>query len=628
MSLNHKRDVSFLKVATDPLPFTRLIFDGVGLSSDQRLTVLAAFQQFIAISYQTLCNSLPTNENQILLTKVFSFLCQSDLHSVGLMLKDCVSFLRNVDTQNHQSYVSFKHSCSTMCPGCEDFFAPIDVWMWEILESHSPVAFTLVNQYFSFLTRLDIGIDFSDASLEDWVCTEERLRTISYDLSCVRIMTNIVTEWFEGFSFDEYSPSHGPGSVAERKGKPSIYEKYTYLHSDMRINYFYHKLGIDPSDDLIPADLDASRINSVQFVPKSLTTGRVVSKEPSVLQFIQHGVYRCIDRHIRRHYSLNKHIRLHEQEYNAKFAQVGSCTVGSYATIDLSSASDTVSWELVKKLFRHTSLLPALLACRSTHTLLPSGEMVEIRKHAPMGSALCFPIMTLVFAAICEYASRFSGIHSKNLSYCVYGDDIVIDERLVDTLMLVLHQLGFKLNESKSFHGSISRFREACGGEYYRGEDVRPLRISRKFSHAAIQSHPALFDEYISAANDARIYGFKHLRSWYVGRLLALPVQYRPLFSDERNGILSDSYSNFHLKSVFVKKYQSYYVKCGRLSSRLNSDQIVDPELLESIRKYEWFRQARFRSTPTVWPEDRVSPEIREFVSVLASNLVLKPLYK
>jgi hypothetical protein len=124
-------------------------------------------------------------------------------------------------------------------------------------------------------------------------------------------------------------------------------------------------------------------------------------------------------------------------------------------------------------------------------TKLPDGTLIELSKHAPMGSALCFPIMALAIwslltahtcTAQVAKAIRASGSLNKRREtfkwdkpVYVYGDDIILHSDFADSASQVLESVGLKVNTNKSFVRSL--FRESCGGEYYNGWDVTPVRL-------------------------------------------------------------------------------------------------------------------------------------------------------
>jgi hypothetical protein len=60
-----------------------------------------------------------------------------------------------------------------------------------------------------------------------------------------------------------------------------------------------------------------------------------------------------------------------------------------------------------------------------------------------------------------------------------YGDDIIVPVRYVRSVVSELETFGFKVNASKSFWTGY--FRESCGKDYYKGEDVSVVRVRRVF---------------------------------------------------------------------------------------------------------------------------------------------------
>jgi hypothetical protein len=170
-----------------------------------------------------------------------------------------------------------------------------------------------------------------------------------------------------------------------------------------------------------------------------------------------------------------------DQVPNQEMAKAGSLDQ-SYATIDLSEASDRVSLTIVKKLLgKWPNLLGSVLACRSMTSELPNGQIVHLRKFASMGSALTFPIETLVFATIAEMAVRRSQapeVKPSGLPFRVYGDDIVIHSYAANELISLLDRFGLVVNRAKTF--CEGNFRESCGGDYFLGMSVSPIRLKKR----------------------------------------------------------------------------------------------------------------------------------------------------
>lgn len=174
-----------------------------------------------------------------------------------------------------------------------------------------------------------------------------------------------------------------------------------------------------------------------------------------------------------------------DQAPNRAKARQGSVD-GSVATIDLSEASDRVLASLICDALRPwPTVLEAVMASRSSRSELPSGRVIDLRKFASMGSALCFPMEVMAFSAIIFTALRKQGGHpaAETLrafatgEVRVYGDDIVVPTDSVLCVEELLETYGLRVNRSKSF--SLGKFRESCGGDYYDGVDVTPVRLRR-----------------------------------------------------------------------------------------------------------------------------------------------------
>jgi len=226
---------------------------------------------------------------------------------------------------------------------------------------------------------------------------------------------------------------------------------------------------------LLRQELTFSRLNEVEgavlfTVPKKTDIDRCACKEPDVNMYLQKGV----GRHIRRRL-LRFGIDLNDQSRNRNLAYQGSID-GSLATLDLSSASDTITIEAVR------ALLPAdwfeyLNDIRSPSVLV--GERYHrTEMFSSMGNGFTFELESLLFYALVRAVTYFesvSGIVS------VYGDDIICPSGAAEMVRWVLAEFGFTVNTSKSF--SEGPFRESCGGHYYDGEDVTPFYLKKRPTH-------------------------------------------------------------------------------------------------------------------------------------------------
>lgn len=206
--------------------------------------------------------------------------------------------------------------------------------------------------------------------------------------------------------------------------------------------------------------------NKISFVPKTAATFRSIAVEPLVNSWLQKGV----DVEMRQMLA-RVGIDLSDQSINCEFARLGSldATTESYVTLDLSSASDSISIGLVK------ALLPPdwfefLNAIRSKDFLL-DGVVYTYSKFCSMGNGFCFPLQSLLFSAACKIV----GAGTAGRDFHVYGDDIVIKQKYAENLIAFLRVLGFSLNRDKSFISGP--FRESCGRDWFNGIDVRPFTL-------------------------------------------------------------------------------------------------------------------------------------------------------
>ncbi len=272
---------------------------------------------------------------------------------------------------------------------------------------------------------------------------------------------------------------HGPGAVAQKltsNGKWSSREWTERLDREFRATaYLSHSLSYE-GDEISMHQPGQEPPAKVTAVPKTAKGPRIITQEPVYNQFIQQGLSSLFEEWMFQHPEVSYEF----QEPNQELAKAGSVD-GSYATIDLSEASDRISLRIVKDLlFYFPHLLSAVLACRSQRSILPDGTIVLLRKFASMGSALTFPIETLVFATIAEMGIRRSNNlkRPKGSLLRVYGDDIIVPENSANETIALLEAFGLKVNTHKSF--TKGNFRESCGGDFFHGVAVKPVRVRKR----------------------------------------------------------------------------------------------------------------------------------------------------
>lgn len=211
------------------------------------------------------------------------------------------------------------------------------------------------------------------------------------------------------------------------------------------------------------------RGDRVAFVPKNWDVDRTIAIQPSLNVYFQKGVDLLLKRFLR-----SVGIDLRDQTLNHVPAGVGSVN-GQYCTVDLSSASDTVSIGIVEHLFpKSWCELFKALRCEE-YTTDQGKTWTTYQKFSSMGNAFTFPVETFIFWAIAKVCCARCGAETSMLQ--VYGDDIVVDRRAYLLLREVLLFAGFEVNAEKSY--AFSSFRETCGCDFVFGVDVRPVYLKK-----------------------------------------------------------------------------------------------------------------------------------------------------
>jgi len=538
---------------------------GVELSLDDSQTTLDVYQQWLLLMVDL--DYLHPESLERSARRLWIDLIQADVLDLNNAFAECLHLVRV------QSNKGFKGLCKKIS---SHLYPMVKDDMDRVLLGDVFSARRLV-QLFSYTGRLSLNdIDLTQQMLDDYMKTEEGIPSEFPD-HLIRRLNKVIRRWMTPFVPAELQFGHGPGGVAGH-GRVSLEYKYKDLTSDQRLKYAFG--NVDWVDQPIPSTLD--RISQTIFVAKSYKTFRTISMEPTTLQYLQQGVWKAIDSQVNSSRYLRNRIGFHEQERNQILAEAGSID-RDFATIDLSAASDSVGYELVKKLFRGTWLLRYVVALRSTHSLLPDGRLVELKKFAPMGSALCFPIETIIFASICEVVTRK---HRVNGGYSVFGDDIIVPTQCVDDVMQILETLGFRVNRDKSFYDPDCWFRESCGGEYCDGFDVTPMRVSRNYASREQLVRQA---KLIELSNTAYKRGFKNLRIFFLKKLVT--VGYTPLFSPTE--VLADNYTNYHTRRRWKFDLQRIEAEVTSLGAEYRKKDLLKQD--EHIRYRHWLESTAGR---------------------------------
>lgn len=226
--------------------------------------------------------------------------------------------------------------------------------------------------------------------------------------------------------------------------------------------------------------------NVMFTVPKKTDIDRVAAKEPDLNMYMQKGV----GDHIRRRL-MRSNINLNDQSINRSLALRGSID-GSLATLDLSSASDSVTRTLVLELLPvNWFVLLDSLRSPETRLLQPEGSNITGALHrnemfSSMGNGFTFELESLLFFAIVKTTCILTGTPGI---VSVYGDDIILPTEVANLAISVLKHFGFQVNPEKSFVDGP--FRESCGGHYHNGIDITPFYVKAPLDHVVDVMHVA-----------------------------------------------------------------------------------------------------------------------------------------
>jgi hypothetical protein len=253
---------------------------------------------------------------------------------------------------------------------------------------------------------------------------------------------------------------HGPGAVANHEDAGDKWNFIVPPMADTRIYSWRHKSNVYP----LEGDIPSSRAITV---PKDFRGPRIICIEPKEMQFAQQGLLDVLVHMTHDHYLTRRSINFNNIDQSQAM-----CFDTRFATIDLKDASDMISLQLVKFLFPRW-VYRALVRYRT-----PLVNDARSTCFATMGSALCFPVQTLVFWALSlgtveEYKRK--GNSRRNLTRLrVFGDDIVVPQWVSRNLCDVLTACGLSVNLNKTCIDSLVR--EACGEWVYAGMSARILK--------------------------------------------------------------------------------------------------------------------------------------------------------
>jgi hypothetical protein len=422
-------------------------------------------------------------------------------------------------------------------------------------------------------------------------------------------------------SFGEFIPEqshakHGPGAVADSFGLSKFeFPKWTArldtvfpVSSFAVINDGFGEsedlAGAEPGGDLLRWNHSPSGQNrrgvvssdnlssKLICVPKTQKGPRLIASEPICNQYCQQAIADFLTTQMEKSL-IGKSVTINDQRPSRKLALESSKT-GSHITVDLSNASDRLSCWIVERAFRcNISLLRAFHAVRtpelSNDIDRKHPSKILLRKFAPMGAAVTFPVQSIVFAMLSLTAvlvTKGWTVSSKNIRRAsrliqVYGDDIIVPKSTGQVLFYLLEHLWLKVSKTKTF--VEGNFRESCGMDAYQGYDVTPAYVLEPFD----QSRPSSVSSVLEASNNFFSKGL-----WKAAQYLesTIPHKWRKSFPVVRYGEAGFGLRSFsgssisHLKKRWNDDYQCYDRRVAILRTRSATRRPSEYDAL-----FQWF---------------------------------------
>jgi hypothetical protein len=373
-------------------------------------------------------------------------------------------------------------------------YPPFPEWIKPLSErfrsSLDPLTLKYIRQLLLFCYKTEVAptneqlesaqaqFEETDRSIETWdtyfsTCSQAPL---------FRKARQIVSSVIHRIDWSSIVPSHGPGAVFppraphEKSNFRTIYtpiESYYPYYEYFNGLRMFHPNAAEAQRSVISV-VDNIVANLVA-VPKDSRGPRLICVHPAESIWIQQGCRRLLEAAITSNISpCRGSINFTDQRVNGRLA-LSSSINREYVTLDLKEASDCISKELVRNLFG--DYVYGILSCsRADRVRLLDKRVIELKKWAPMGNALTFPVQSLLFFSLVQ-----AGILCRYGEYCsdiyVFGDDIIFPSKYYDGALGALIRSGLKPNIGKTFRHGF--FRESCGVDAFNGVDVTPRRLKR-----------------------------------------------------------------------------------------------------------------------------------------------------
>lgn len=406
-----------------------------------------------------------------------------------------------------------------------------------LLPSPDPTALWRLRQLCEYMYKLAFSFTKKQQAkaLEAFKTCEQRVENFTPDSAWVALLRrNLHREHpeFVTTTVDEILGSYRPRTTSGAFfGSENLIDDWTFYEWKLLDDYTIGTTRTDfaafsglfksyPSAQVPVTLVDEGKTSKVMFVPKDSRKPRVISKEPLHLLRAQMSYFDWSTELLSR--TTRGRIQFRDQTQNQDLAKRGSLNREN-STLDLKEASDSLSYRLISDLFQHTSGPRWFVTnARATSTIVPGVGKIALSKLSGMGSGLTFPTMALlIHLSICSMVVKRTGYDYRYVSdqVYVYGDDVIVPRGWTFYAKDALVASGLNVNSDKCF--TYGNFRESCGGDYFLGNDVAPVRLT--MSNAGLDK-PA---EVIEIDSPIRVLEIeRHCRNLVKGGLIGLADYY------------------------------------------------------------------------------------------------------
>lgn len=229
-----------------------------------------------------------------------------------------------------------------------------------------------------------------------------------------------------------------------------------------------------PTDDLLQSVFTEGsseplwkvcKVLSKTNVAKSYKALRGIMPNTLIGSFYTYGVGKMIEQRLKDRGLNIRKLQMQHRNWAQRYSKTRT-----HVTADLSAASDSFTSDLVNMLLPR-KWFNKIRYGRISQYQDRDGSQKYMASFMTMGIGFTFPLQTLLFYSLLKAIQDLTETRGR---ISVYGDDLIYPSSMHAVVESVFPKLRLVLNLDKTYvHDS---FRESCGGDYFRGVDVRPFQ--------------------------------------------------------------------------------------------------------------------------------------------------------